>query len=546
MQVEVKTPLRMLLFVFALIALVGVGHAQEKFKSRHYRVRVAVNDQVEGLVLQTGQSAYQVASSEGRALLQVNPGQVLFVQITRGKPGQRTYRLVLKEYDAHLVDTAIAAAKAAKSAYNQPVKVFRIPAREKEEARILVTLGEFARIDDARAFIRQLPKEQIAFIYEERGRALQGQVRLVNRDGAILARDSHFLRLIPLDILNGELSCTELEGGRWSPAGLNKARRYRGEMELTMNEEGTLTAVNDLWVEYYLYAVVGAEIGAEAPDEALKAQAACGRSEAVAKIERGIISSSFFDFYNSSIAQVYRGKQDETERVRRAVDATRGEILVWNNPQSGLPEVVDAVYGDTCGGYIASSEDVWGGEYEGYSVRRLDSLLPQAAPNLGTDEAVQAWLKQPMPDGLCNPNQLGFPGYNHRSFRWNRSLDGGDFSREANSRYGTGTLQNIVVSERSASGRVKALRLTGSRKSVRVSRELEIRSLLGDIPSNLFVLDVDRGGDAVTRVSITGGGFGHGVGMCQMGTYMLGKMGYNYRQILGHYFDKVKIRRLYR
>src|SRR5262249_9147355 len=103
----------------------------------------------------------------------------------------------------------------------------------------------------------------------------------------------------------------------------------------------------------------------------------------------------------------------------------------------------------------------------------------------------------------------------------------------------------VAIAARCPSGRVTALRLSGSSRSVRVTRELEIRSLLGDIPSNFFILDptVERG--RLVSLTIKGAGFGHGVGLCQMGAYILGHMGYNYRQILGHYFQSVLIRTLY-
>lgn len=127
-----------------------------------------------------------------------------------------------------------------------------------------------------------------------------------------------------------------------------------------------------------------------------------------------------------------------------------------------------------------------GGQYEGYSVRRLDSLLPKPPPDLSTDEATARWLAQPMPDALCNPSQLGFPRYNQRSFHWVRTIDGDAFSREANSRYGTGRVKSVEVANRVPSGRVLALRITGDRRSVKITRELEIRSVLEDCPSNFL------------------------------------------------------------
>jgi len=520
--------------VLCLLLAGGPAKAQEKFRARNFRVRVAVQHEVEALALQ-GLGAYQVIAANGRPLTQMTAFDPYFVQITRGQPGSRLYRLVLRELDAHQVDPAVEYAKAAKDAYGLPVKVLRMPARDRHESRIIVTLGEFQTLEAARNYHQTLKNEKVRYIYEDRARAEQGEVRLLNRQGSIVARDSRFLRLVPLDIAAGSLRLMELNPSRFKANDLLEARRYRGEMELTINEEGTLTAVNDLWIEYYLYSVVGGEIGQDAPVEALKAQAVVARSEAVAKIQRGIVSSSFFDFFDTPIAQLYRGKQEEDPRVLQAVDATRGEILVWNG------QAVDAVYGHSCGGVIASAHDVWGGMHEGYSVRRLDRLVNDKAPDLSNGSDAHAYTSKPT-DALCNPEQAGFPAYAKKYFRWTRRFSGAEFSALA----GVGRVKDVVVERRSPSGRVTRLKIIGDRTWV-ADDELEIRRALDHVNSTFFtVLPVQDENGYLKSLTVYGAGFGHGVGMCQMGAFMMGKKGYNYRQILAHYFTDVKIRRLYR
>lgn len=510
----------------------GTLQAQDKFRSRNYRVRIAVAHQVQRLMLQPS-GTYQVVDSEGRPLLQVNRGRQYFVQITQGQPGGRTYRLVLHEMPPHQVNAAIERARQARQTYKLPVKVLRIPARSREEERILVTLGQYESAQAARSAVQGFPDEQIDYIYEERDRAEHGQVRLLDREGVVLARDGRYLRMVPLDMAGDVLGVRSPNGNP------GRIRRYRGEIELTINEEGTLTAVNDLWVEYYLYSVVAGEIGGSAPIEALKAQAVAARSESVAKIERGIVSGSFFDFYDTALAQIYRGIGDETAKSRRAVDATRGEILVWHG------HAVDAVYSHSCGGVLSSSRQIWDGINEGYATSQFDRLDDDRTPQLTDWAHTHPYTSKPI-EALCHPNQPGFPAYAKKYFRWRRTLSARKLTNIIDPLHGTGRVRNVLVEDRAASGRVRKLAIQGERRTVVIDRQLKIRKALGGIYSTLFtfIKQKDPAGD-LRELTIFGAGYGHGVGMCQMGAYMMGVRGYNYRQILAHYYNNVKMRRLY-
>ena len=516
------------------------SHAQEVFRQRNDRVRIAVLHEIDSLTLTAG-GVYQVVSSEGEPLAFLGAHRPHHVQITRGLPGGRAYRLVLRELESHQVDSAIAIAKAARDAHGLPVKVLRIPGQGDEASRIIVTVGEFPSAEEARDYLKKHNLGSVEYIYEERARAREGQVRLLDKEGKLVASDGRSIRLVPLDVGKDALTLQETRPKGDTRNQVDKPRSYRGEFELAINEEGTLTAVNDLWVEYYLYSVVSGEIGSDAPLEALKAQAVAARSEAVAKIQRGIVSSSFFDFYDTALAQIYRGVGDESERVRRAVDATRGEILVWKG------HAADAVYSHSCGGMIASSRDMWDGHNEGYAVRKRDSLPPGKAADLSDWERAHNFILNHR-SSLCRPDQAGFPKYARKYYRWERKFTGEKFSRLANERYGTGTVKDIEVLQRNASGRVRKMKIVGEKKTAVIDRELEIRRALGGIYSTFFTwaktYDKDR--SVLRSLTIFGAGYGHGVGMCQMGAFMMAKRGYNYRQILGHYYQNVKMRRLYR
>lgn len=528
-------PLWLLLCVW--VAGSGGAQAQEKFRQRNYRVRIAVVDDVEHLVIR-GNGTYQVHAADGTPLRLLPAGQPYEVEITRGRPGERLYRLVLAQMEPHQTQEAIDRARAAKERYGLPVKVLRIPAKLPEESRVLVALGEFATVEGARAYAPKLRAERIEYIYEDRARAKEGQVRLTAEDGTIAARDETLLRIVPLNLRDNSLSVLSPEGEEWSGSDLDRARHYRGEIELTINEDGTLTAVNDLWVEFYLYSVTATELGPEAPVESLKAQAVAARSVAVARIQRGIVSGSFFDFYDTQQTQAYKGKGIESEGSRRAVDETRGEILVWE----GKP--ADAVYCRCCGGVLASARDVWGSEGEEYLTRRMDRLRNRAAPNLSSFEQAHKWTASTH-DALCAPGHEHSAWGSKTFYRWTKVLDRRELN-EACSRFGTGTVRNVAVMERTPSGRVRELKIEGAKQTVRLTNEFKIRRALGDIYSTFFTMVKlrDEAGN-FAGVKIHGGGSGHGVGMCQLGAIAMGRQGYNYRQILAQYYTDVQMRRLY-
>ena len=126
-------------------------------------------------------------------------------------------------------------------------------------------------------------------------------------------------------------------------------------------------------------------------------------------------------------------------------------------------------------------------------------------------------------------------------------MTGEEFSKLADEMYGVGEVIDVDVNKRNPSGRARSIYIKGTKKTQQVDRELEIRKALGGIRSTFFTILADHSDDGkLSSVTIYGAGFGHGVGMCQMGAYMMGKKGYNYRQILGQYYKDVLIRRLYR
>jgi stage II sporulation protein D len=368
-----------------------------------------------------------------------------------------------------------------------------------------------------------------------------GAVVLRDARGRRLARERGPLLFTPPPGTNAAYYIQSIRDvAAWRADTLADAPSYRGALRVGVGRDRLLVAVNELPLEHYLYGVVGAEIGGFASDETLKAQAIAARSEAFAKLHKGRTSKDpLFDFRDST-PQVYRGWRDENARIRAAVDATRGMILAWH----GRP--VDAVYGHSCGGVVAEVSEIWGGAPLAYSRRRWDrsgSANPvdlrswQAAHDITRTEGVTAW---------CSPLQDGFPKYAEKHFRWRRTFSAAELSQTLDPVYQTGRIRRLVVDQRSPSGRVQRLRIEGSRRTVVLDRELHIRGALGSLKSTFFTFTTEDAADgSIERLTIFGAGYGHGVGMCQMGAFMMGRRGHAYNDILAHYFSGVSIARIY-
>lgn len=368
-----------------------------------------------------------------------------------------------------------------------------------------------------------------------------GLIILRDAGGRTVASDSVSLLMRPAEELK---SATYLEAirdvSRWRAGSLREAPSYRGSMRFGRAADGSLAVVNELPIEHYLLGVVGPEIGNFAPDEALKAQAVAARSETWAKLQQGYVSDDpLYDFTDTS-PQVYRGWREENQAVRRAIDATRGEILVWH----GQP--IDAVYGHSCGGVVAEVSEVWGGAPLAWSRKRWDRDGAPGNVELQSFEAAHGVTRTDGVDAWCSPHQDGFPRYAEKHFRWRRAWSAEDLTRMIDPVYRTGAVRGISILKRSASGRVQRLRIEGAQRNVELKRELHIRGALGNLKSTFFTMttDEDSSGE-LERVYIYGAGYGHGVGMCQMGAYMLAKGGRGYRDILTHYFSGVSFDRLY-
>ena len=293
---------------------------------------------------------------------------------------------------------------------------------------------------------------------------------------------------------------------------------YRGAVVLRSSQGGGVTAINTLDLETYLLGVVPREIPVT-QFEAVKAQAVAARTYAVGQMGRR--ESLGFDFYGSVQDQVYGGIGAENDIATRAVAETRGEILTYDG------EPIDAFYHSTCGGRTAAIEEVWASP----SVPYLRSVSDEK-PGGG------AW---------CDSSSR---------YRWTVNWTGEQLravlERNLAAR-GAGTVravQDVSIEEEAPSGRAAWTRLRVDGADYRVRGD-SIRWIL-HTPENrslnsalLFDVHYEESDGRITSLRVDGGGWGHGIGMCQVGAMGRAAAGHSYRDILAAYYQGAALSRIY-
>jgi SpoIID/LytB domain protein len=290
--------------------------------------------------------------------------------------------------------------------------------------------------------------------------------------------------------------------------------------------------VNVVNVEDYLLGVVSSEMKPSYPLEALKAQAVAARTYAVKNI--GHFADQGFDMYDTPYSQVYGGYFSEDPRTTEAVRETRGEVITYHG------ELIDALYSSTCGGITEDAQDALGKSvpYLKSVADYTDAKSAVTAPK--TEEQWAAFFKSAPPLICLQPKYARVD-----AFRWVKMLTRREIEDNLPPQDRVGTLMNIVPVNRGKSGRINELRLEGTKRSVTIASELEIRNALGgsaDMRSSAFTVDTyrdDKGKPVV--FALWGAGWGHGLGLCQVGAVGYAENGWSYDKILHHYYTDVTI-----
>ena len=304
-------------------------------------------------------------------------------------------------------------------------------------------------------------------------------------------------------------------------------RRYWGAVYVTLDHDGSLLAANAVPEDKLLAGLVPAEMYPDAPQAALEAQAIAARTELLQKIGRRNLTDPFL-LCSTQQCQVYAGAGKEDPRTTKAVEATRGIVMLRDG--GGM---VDVRYSASCGGHTEDNDAIWGGPADPSLRGRADD--PKASMSKVTDDNLDAFLDGGK-DAWCNQGKLA-----KTRFRWTEKLRADDLTARVSVEYPEiGRIKAISAKQRGVSGRIGVLVIKGDKASVEVTGDLHIRRLLGGLKSTLF--EVAREGDSFV---FRGAGFGHGVGMCQMGAIGMASAGKAHDKILGHYYRGTHLHRLY-
>ena len=280
-------------------------------------------------------------------------------------------------------------------------------------------------------------------------------------------------------------------------------RTYRGTMEFVRNN-GQITVVNRVRVEDYVKGVIAKEMPPEWPAEAVKAQAVAARTFALKN--RGRHKAHGYDLCTNTHCQVYEGISAERPLATQAVDATYGEVLEYQG------RLIDALFHTDSGGMTENSEDVWG--------TKIPYLRAASEKSWGT----QSWTKT-IPAGTVLAH-------------FSRKGSIGELKSVSLSKL-TAPSAKGYAADRTASGRVRSIRLSGTKGSMTISGN-ELRDAFG-LHSTLFDVKLENG-----SLILSGYGWGHGLGLSQWGARAFAASGESYTQILTHYYTGAELKQLYK
>ena len=353
-------------------------------------------------------------------------------------------------------------------------------------------------------------------------------------------------------------------------------QRFNGALKFTIENE-KITAINIISVEDYLKSVISSEMSASASLELLKAHAVISRSWLLAinneqltidnanNCQLSTVNYQFIKWYERDAhtnfdvcaddhCQRYQGiTRANTQTAIQAVEETRGEVLMSNG------EICDARFSKSCGGMSEKFENCWANIPHSYLTNIVDNDKNTNGFDLDltVEENAEKWIRQ-SPPAFCNTHDKKIlaqvlNNYDQETtdfYRWKVVYSQQELAELLQKRSGIdfGEIIDLIPIERGASGRLVKLKIVGTKQTIIVGKELEIRKWLSPshLYSSAFVVDKKIGENNLPeQFTLIGAGWGHGVGLCQIGAAVMGEKGYNYQEILAHYYKKSGLKKLY-
>ena len=373
-----------------------------------------------------------------------------------------------------------------------------------------------------------------------------------------------------------------------------EVQRFKGKLKIIV-EDDKLTAINIISIEDYLTSVISSEMSATASLELLKAHAVISRSWLLNKLrieneklknkmqpdnadsaaisQFSTLNSQFIKWYDHEAhknfdvcaddhCQRYQGiTRASTPQAVEAVSATRGEALIYEG------KICDARFSKCCGGAFEEFQNCWENVRHPYLIGQRDSRTENLLPDLSIEAEADKWIRT-SPVAFCNTQDEKIlsqvlNNYDQETadfYRWKVCYSQQELSELIHKRSGIdfGKIIDLIPIERGTSGRLVRLKIVGTLRTLTIGKELEIRRTLSTshLYSSAFVVDKEYKEEyreckeeelkIPSRFILTGAGWGHGVGLCQIGAAVMGEQGYKYEEILSHYYPGSTIERQYK
>lgn len=344
-----------------------------------------------------------------------------------------------------------------------------------------------------------------------------------------------------------------------------------------IKDEDNLVAINVIPLERYLVSVISSEMSAKSSLELLKTQAVVARSWVMAQVFGGnekvkqhekagtfiesegeVIKWSnrtahkLFDVCADDHCQRFQGVTKITsETAREAISQTRGIVLLSDE------QICDTRYSKCCGGITEFFENVWEPVKHSYLSSHIDYKFEPENYNtdLSREINAQRWILG-NPPAFCNTTDstilstflIDYDRETKDFYRWTVEYEQDEISEIVNSKLGLdfGEIIDLIPGQRGGSGRLITLKIVGSKKAMTIGKELEIRRALSKthLYSSAFI--IEKGSEKIpAKFTIRGAGWGHGVGLCQIGAAIMAESGYMFDEILLHYYANVQLKRIY-
>ncbi len=355
-------------------------------------------------------------------------------------------------------------------------------------------------------------------------------------------------------------------------------QQFQGHLKLIV-ENDMITAVNIVSLEDYLVSVISSEMSATSSEELLKAHAVISRSWLLAQVDKNKSLETSKENYQTSYedgneivrwwdredhanfdvcaddhCQRYQGiTKQSTPLVTDVIEKTHGQVMMYDDA------ICDTRFYKCCGGFLETFENVWEPTPHPYLVGKADSKnIAFEKPDLTIEEEAEEWIKT-SPAAFCNTKDARvlkqvLNDYDQETsdfYRWKVTYTQEEIAALILKRSGIdyGDILEITPLERGTSGRIIRLKIVGTERVMTIGKELEIRRTLSEshLYSSAFVVEAAKENDEGIPSGFTlyGAGWGHGVGLCQIGAAVMADKGYKYDAILEHYYPGARIENKY-